>query len=350
MARAGSLLSLQGGHRDGFALAGVILAMALLMAFALTALTAGRREVVVGGEGLDWIGARIAAESAVRSVLEVTEGPSPAVPGSVLPDFASGSLGDRPWEISLVRPGGEFHLVIARARMRGRGGGASVARAVWWLSPMARVSTFQAGLEVGDLPGSRIPLGGSLPVYDALAEVGSHPACHGSGSTSLAPMPLTGVGPLPPPPDWGSEPTWGSARGIRLGLLDIDKLREQANANVAGHTTLSACSTCWAGLILADPGTEIAGSGAGLLVALGALRLAPAATWDGLVLVGGDLDMEGAATVTGLVRVGGRALLAGDAQVVASGCAAYGSLLAATGIQRPLGVGPPSWVGPIPPE
>ncbi|NNM31901.1 MAG: hypothetical protein HKO53_02495 [Gemmatimonadetes bacterium] len=337
------------GSREGFALAGVVLAMALLMAFALTALTAGRRQVVVGGEGLDWIQARIVAESGVRLFLQGAEGPSPVAPGSALLDFRTGTLGGRPWTASLVRMGSEHHAVILRARLRGRDVGASVARAIWWLSPGARVSTSRASLEVGDLGGSEIPVTGAPPTDDALAEAGSHPACRGRPDLGSAPMPLTGVGPLPEPPDWGDPPSWGTAHGIRLGRLEVDHLQELANVHISGAVSLSACPTCWMGLVLADAGTEIAGSGAGLLVALGDLRLAPAATWDGMVLVGGNLEMAPATTVTGLVRVSGRVVLLEDATVVPSGCAAYGSILATPGIQRPMPVGVPSWVGPISP-
>ena len=182
---AGSVLIRRGWETGGFALASVILAMALLMAFVLTALTAGRGQVVVGGQSLDWIQARLSAESAVHRFIEETRGLSPLAPGATLPAFRSGLSGNRPWTVSLFRTGLEHHAVIARSRLRGGEPTTAAARLVWWLSPGARVSTFKASLEVGDLAGSDIPPTGVMAVADALALVGPHGSCRGSPDTNV---------------------------------------------------------------------------------------------------------------------------------------------------------------------
>ena len=348
MASEKPFVSGDGSARGGFALAGVILAMALLMAFALAAWTASRSQVVVGGKALDWVRARLAAESAMRLTLEEVTGPSPVEPGAAVSDFRTGVLDERIWAASLIRPGLEVHGLITTASLRSGPQGVPVARAVWWLSPGARVRSFAASLEVGDLATSEIASAAALPTDDALGPAGEHAPCHGSGDLGTESLPLGGYGPIPPPPDWG-EPPWRSLEALRLGLWDAERLGMVADRSIAGQTDVSGCPTCWSGLTLAEPGTEIVGTGAGLLVGTGDLILGESAAWHGMVLVAGDLVLGSAASVTGLVRVGGRAVLPAGARLLPSGCAAYRSLARAPGIHRPLRVGNPSSLGPLSP-
>ncbi|MDH3223441.1 MAG: hypothetical protein OEO23_06970, partial [Gemmatimonadota bacterium] len=289
------------------------------------------------------------AESAVEHILETHAGPPPASVGSGALGFATGALGGRDWSVTLARPDLEFMGLFGGAALSGGGEWIRVGRAVWWLSPGARVASFTATLEVGDGPASSIPPGTLAGTPDALSTVGAHPECHGVPGLDEGALPLDSLGPLPPPPDWGEPQSWGTGSSVRLGLLDLSQLREMADVRLGDTPLFDDCSTCWVGLATVEGGGVISGRGAGVLVGEGALFLGPGVDWNGTVLVAGDLVLDSAAVVTGLVRVGGRVALHPEARVTPSGCAAYRSLVHAPGIHRPVRVGPSSYLGPISP-
>lgn len=330
--------------RAGFALAGVVLALALLLALAFMAAAAARRQVANAGVALDVLAAEAAAAGAVEHALRHLEGPSSVPVGGVRSAF-EGVLGGRVWQVQTHRLTREYHVLLGYGSLAGAPARSRHARLVWWLDPVVRVGEFGAVLESG---GGVIPEDAVAPVADALGPGDTHPGCESEeGLADAVGSPLAGSGPLAAPAEWVGEGGRGSSP--RLGHLGREALVLLADRHVADAATLAACSTCWEGVVVAADGTTIHGSGAGVLVALGSATLAPEGRWDGLVLVAGDLTLGAGARMVGLARVRGTTTIGTDASVVGSVCAAYRSLRAATSLHRPLRIPDASLLGPLPP-
>jgi len=333
-----------GDCRGGFALPGVVLALAVLLALAFMAAAVARREVVNAGVAVDLLAAEAGAAAAVEEGLRHAAGPSPAAVGGVLEGMARGALGPREWELSVYRLTREYHILVGYGDLAGAPARTRRGRLVWWLDPAERVTGFRAVVESG---AGVLPTEAVAPVPDPLGPTGDHEACHGAeGLAGAAPNSLPGSGPLPPVPEWGGGE---EDSGLRLGHLLPAVLVSRADRQVSGAVTLSGCSTCWQGLVVAEGGATLEGTGSGVLVVLGDLAQAPGSSWDGLVLAAGDVALAAGARVTGLIRAGGTVSVGGGALVEGSLCAAYRSLAAATSLRRPVRIPDASLLGPLPP-
>ena len=332
--------------RSGFALAGVVLALALLMALALLAATVARSQILSAGAALDVTSTRLSAESAVEAALEELRGLSPVPPGGFRASLRAGVVGDRPWTLSVYRTGSELHLFIGESTFTSTGSRFRSGRVVWWLDPVARVKGFRGVLEGGR---TALPPGAVVSPSDPLGAVGDHPSCRGEPALAAAfPGALLASAPLPGLPEWGDEAGNGAPAG-RLGWFDLPTLVELADVVLSERAALAACPACWMGLVVAPDGGTLLGSGAGVLVAAGSLHLAASATWDGLLIAEGDVVLGPGARVTGLVRAGRDWSMADSALVLGSVCAAYRSLIAAVVLHRPMRFPSGSSIGPLPP-
>jgi hypothetical protein len=355
-------------HRDrrrvrlgesGAALIIVVLLMMALTAIAHGLLLLARFEFLAARAGADQLGARLAAEAAVSTLL-VSEA-SPGLASTALwrsTDSTSGTLLDASFSGSIRRLSRELWMAEGWG-MRGRVTPAEASRALWILDPVARVAASTAVLLHGE--GTLAQHHGTVD-GSRVNEIPTPEPPEGCQRMSEALDSLLPRGVLPPT---GVQPMHAVAT---LGALDLDSMRARIQARVEGVGTpeprqrAGVCLTeyvwnwgdpgrpsqpCGRHLvtILAEGDLAVAGGvGQGLLVVIGDADLLDT-RFSGLLIVGGRLTLRGSATVLGLVRAARGASLEQGASIVGSTCWATASLTSPI-LARPVPVRGPRFLGP----
>lgn len=327
----------------GFALPLVLVALLTLTALITSALTIARSQHLVASAGWERLQARLAAESALRS-MSATFSPETGGPGSGRP-----GLEPIRYEIAGVAAvvevqaiTREWYLLEASARSPGTGAEVRMARILWVLDPETRLSALEAALVHG---------GPATVVSSGRIELGTLPraAVRVDGSTPRDPA-LPG-----PSPHRRGVPGSSLLQVTRLGLLDPTSLVDRAGViysdpRIAGRTNPSGGvgrQTCEGSpSIRSRVGslTIAGGVWSGILVVSGDLLLEDDAFVCGVVLVGGDLRLESDARIHGAVRVVGEVVVADHASILGSAGEILRALDQSRGLTVPVAPADGSWI------
>ena len=336
--------------RDGFALALVLLALALVAAVGAAALASALGQLRAASMASEAGAARVGAQAAIERAMAGLRGSAPDQVGDTAGVVLDEPLGARfRQRVRSLRLGPEFHLMLGEVSADG-GPAMRAARVAWWLDPAARTAGHRAVVESGSLtraPGALVE--GNAPLADRAGATGCDTIA--ALLKDFGRPPIAAAAPPPAPPEWRAGRDGADFDRVRLGWFGRTALRSRANHRVAGGSTVpgSACRGCWSGLVFAAGAAAVSSPGSGVLVVDGDLSIGAGVSWDGLVLAAGDIAIGSAAVVTGLVRAGGAVSLGSNARVAGSACSAYHALAAADSLARPIALPGRSWTGPLAP-